>query len=430
MAQLSTQAADAGDAAEAPQEAEAEAEVEEDEEDEQPKKKKAKKEKAKEPAKEPQQAKAKAKAKAAAAAASDDEEAPWDLAAAAEQGKAEAAFEFADFKVAAASDSEDEDDGDEAGEEDGEDGKRPSKRQKKAKKAAETKELQQREAENAEGRWSTDPRSVEDFERMLLTQGDTSIVWIKYMAFHLKLSDLERARQVAERAVKHVGFAEAKERFNVWVAFMNLECTFGTEKSADDVFKRAASYNNAKHVHLQLARIHERNKKPALATKVHEACCRKFMQSKKAWLAFLAFLYRQEDLEGGRKTLPRCLAALPRRKHPVVVSKAALLEYHHGSPERGRSIFEGLLDSYPKRTDLWSVFLDAHIAANTPPRVAKPYLSEVRSLLERCCTMKMKVAKMRFFFKRWLDFEKRWGDTESQESVRERAREFVESQAA
>merc|ERR1719145_353988 len=134
-------------------------------------------------------------------------------------------------------------------------------------KLAEAQKLQQREAENAEARWATEPKSVEDFERLLLTQGDTSIVWIRYMAFHLKMSDLERARQVAERAVKHVGFVEGKERFNVWVAFMNLECTFGTEQTADAVFRRASSHNDAKHVHLQLARIHERNKKPENAVK-------------------------------------------------------------------------------------------------------------------------------------------------------------------
>merc|ERR1712232_1290552 len=133
---------------------------------------------------------------------------------------------------------EDEDASEEDGEaEDGD--KRPSKRQKKALKAAEAKELQEREARNAAGRWANDPQSVEDFERLLLTQGDTSIVWIRYMAFHLKMSDLERARQVAERAVKHIGFSEAKERFNVWVAYMNLECTFGSDQTAEAIFKRA-----------------------------------------------------------------------------------------------------------------------------------------------------------------------------------------------
>ena len=36
---------------------------------------------------------------------------------------------------------------------------------------------------------------------------------------------------------------------------------------------------------------------------------------------------RQGDAEGARKVLPKSLAALEKRKHPLVVSKAALLEY-------------------------------------------------------------------------------------------------------
>lgn len=390
---------------------------------------------------EPPPKKAKKETKKVVATAAEDEDdddmAPWEkavakTAAALAEAPADsgfAGFDFAEFQAAVDSGSEAEDSSEaEAGDDDGGE-KRPTKRQKKAAKLAEAKEVQRHEAENAEGRWSTDPRSVEDFERLLLTQGDTSIVWIRYMAFHLKMSDLERARQVAERAVKHVGFAEGKERFNVWVAFMNLECTFGTEQTADAVFRRAASHNDAKQVHLQLARIHERNNKLQLASKVYEACGKKFPQSKKVWLSQLSCLYRHGDLEAGRKALPKCLAVLPRRKHPLVVSKAALLEYQHGSAERGRSVFEGLLDSYPKRTDLWSVYIDAHIKAHTPPKVAKADFSEVRGLLQRCCAMKLKATKMRFFFKRWLDFEKRHGDDESQELVRNKARQFVESQA-
>ena len=52
-------------------------------------------------------------------------------------------------------------------------------RQKKAKKKQEEKELRQQEDENAVGR---DPESVEDFERLLLTKGDTSILWIRCWA--------------------------------------------------------------------------------------------------------------------------------------------------------------------------------------------------------------------------------------------------------
>ena len=52
-------------------------------------------------------------------------------------------------------------------------------RQKKAIRKEEEKELRKREEENADGQWADNPRSVEDFERLLLTQGDTSIVWIR-----------------------------------------------------------------------------------------------------------------------------------------------------------------------------------------------------------------------------------------------------------
>lgn len=378
-------------------------------------------------------AKAAATAAATAAAAADsDDEVPWARGAAAagvsEAANVEAAFRFSEL----AGEEDEKAEGDEMEDEEAEgdvDG-RPSKRQKKALKLTEQKDIQKREADHADGEWARDPGSSEDFERLLLTQGDTSIIWIRYMAFHLKMSDLERARQVAERAVKHVGFAEARERFNVWVAFMNLECTFGTEQTAEAVYKRAASHNDAKQVSLQLAKIHERNKKPVLATKIYEVCCRKFGHSKKVWLALLGFLYNEGDLEGARKTLPRMLAALPRRKHPLVVSKAALFEYQQGSAERGRSIFEGLLDSYPKRTDLWSVYIDAHMKAYTPPKVARPDFAEVRGLMERCCAMRLKPVKMRFFFKRWLEFEKRCGDSASEELVRSKARDFVERQAS
>eukprot|EP00971_Amphidinium_carterae_P223911 4442837-Amphidinium_carterae.2 len=292
------------------------------------------------------------------------------------------------------SDEEDVDDSED--DMDGEDGeKRPSKRQKRAAKKAEHKELLKQEAEVADGLRAHDPKSAEDFERLLLTEGGTSVVWIRYMAYHLKLSDLEKARQVAERAVKHAGFAEAKERFNVWVAYMNLECTYGTDQTSEAIFTRAASHNDAKPIHLQLARIHERNGKNQLASTVYDKCSKKFGHSKKVWLAFIEFLYRIGNLEVARKTLPRALEALPRRKHPLVVSKCAKVEYEHGSVERARSIFEGLLDSYPKRTDLWSVYLDAHIKAHIPPTVAKPHMEEVRSLFERCCTMKLKATNMR-----------------------------------
>lgn len=34
------------------------------------------------------------------------------------------------------------------------------------------------------------------------------------------------------------------------------------------------------------------------------------------------------------------------------------MEYKLGDPERGKTVFEGIIDSHPKRWDLWSIYMD------------------------------------------------------------------------
>ncbi len=41
-----------------------------------------------------------------------------------------------------------------------------------------------------------------------------------------------------------------------------------------------------------------------------------------------------------------------------VLSKFAQMEFKLGEPERGKTMFENILNSYPKRTDLWSIYID------------------------------------------------------------------------
>jgi rRNA biogenesis protein RRP5 len=40
------------------------------------------------------------------------------------------------------------------------------------------------------------------------------------------------------------------------------------------------------------------------------------------------------------------------------ISKFAQLEYKLGDAERGKTIFEGIVDSHAKRWDLWSIYID------------------------------------------------------------------------
>lgn len=41
-----------------------------------------------------------------------------------------------------------------------------------------------------------------------------------------------------------------------------------------------------------------------------------------------------------------------------MISKLSQLEFKYGEPERGKTMFESLLSTYPKRVDIWSVYID------------------------------------------------------------------------
>jgi len=44
-----------------------------------------------------------------------------------------------------------------------------------------------------------------------------------------------------------------------------------------------------------------------------------------------------------------------------MVRKFAQLEFRHGSVECGKTLFENMVTTYPRRTDIWSVYIDVCI---------------------------------------------------------------------
>ena len=50
------------------------------------------------------------------------------------------------------------------------------------------------------------PESADDFDRLVLSSPNSSILWLQYMAFHLQATEIEKARAVAERALKTISF--------------------------------------------------------------------------------------------------------------------------------------------------------------------------------------------------------------------------------
>ncbi|XP_028075775.1 rRNA biogenesis protein RRP5-like [Camellia sinensis] len=111
------------------------------------------------------------------------------------------------------------------------------------------------------------PRSADEFEKVVRISPNSSFVWIKYMAFMLSLADVEKARSIAERALKTINIREESEKLNVWVAYFNLENEYGypPEDAASKIFGRALQYCDPKKVHLALLGMHERIEQHKLA---------------------------------------------------------------------------------------------------------------------------------------------------------------------
>ncbi|KAL8147183.1 rRNA biogenesis protein RRP5 isoform X2 [Apium graveolens] len=295
-------------------------------------------------------------------------------------------------------------------------------RKKLAKKKAKEREL---EISAAEERLIEEdiPRTADEFEKLIRNSPNNSFLWIKYMEFMISLSDVEKARSIAERALRTINIREESEKLNIWVAFFNLENEYGNppEDAVAKIFQRALQYCDPKKVHLALLGMYERTERPEqqkLADELIDKMVKKFKHSCKVWLRRIQILLKKKQ-DGVQPLVNRALLSLPKHKHIKFISQAAILEFKSGVPDRGRSMFEGMLREYPKRTDLWSIYLDQEIRLGD--------VDVTRSLFERAISLSLPPKKMKFLFKKYLEYEKSFGDEERIEYVKRKAMEYVES---
>jgi rRNA biogenesis protein RRP5 len=101
------------------------------------------------------------------------------------------------------------------------------------------------------------------------------------------------------------------------------------------------------------------------------------------------------------------------------MSKFAQLEFEFSSPERARTVFDGILLKYPKRLALFFVYLDKEIKFGS--------VKTARTLLERKVEeRKWSDKQMKSLFKKWYRMEDQHGTEESREHVKDSARNYVQ----
>ncbi|PRT55296.1 rRNA biogenesis protein rrp5 [Wickerhamiella sorbophila] len=268
------------------------------------------------------------------------------------------------------------------------------------------------------------PQNSKDFERLLVSEPNSSVLWMNYMAFQLQLSEIDTARQIARRALKTIAQREEDEKFNIWIALLNLENSFGTPETVQDVFREACQYMDSRLIHLRMAAIYAASEdKLEDAKRVYNAACKRFgSEDVQVWAEYLRFLFANRIAEEARSVLDRALRQLPRREHKDISLQVAKHEFQEGDAERGRTLFEGLVTSYPKKIDLWSVYIDQETKHDPTSRKL------IENLYERVFERKLSMKQAKFFFKKWLSFEVEHGDQRGADYVKAKAAKFVQQE--
>ncbi|KAJ5098158.1 hypothetical protein N7532_005159 [Penicillium argentinense] len=285
------------------------------------------------------------------------------------------------------------------------------------------------------------PQTVADYERLLMGEPDSSLLWLQYMAFQLELGEVDKARTIAERALRTITMGQDAEKLNIWVALLNLENTYGNDDTLDEAFQRACQYQDPQQMYEKMASIFISSGKNEKADDIFRTAMKKKIsnQSPSFFLNYATFLFDTlANPERGRGLLARALQSLPTHTHVETTTKFAQLEYRsaNGDIERGRTVFEGLLSSFPKRIDLWNVLLDLEIKNGDADQVRRLFervlgLSHKKGAVSIDSSKKLKPKQAKFLFKKWLAFEEKLvaagGDEKMVEETKARAAAYVKS---
>ncbi|KAF2258286.1 nucleic acid-binding protein [Lojkania enalia] len=260
------------------------------------------------------------------------------------------------------------------------------------------------------------PQSVADYERLLLGQPNSAVLWVQYMVFQRDLNEIDKARQIARRALATINPREENERLDVWTALLHLENGFGNDDAIEETFKEACQYNDSREVHERMIKIYITSGKLDKADALYQAMMKNksFTPTTSLWLSYASFLMSRlqpPSPSRARALLQRAMQSVPESEHRYLTHKFAALEFKspNGDPERGRTIFEGLVSAWPKKYDLWDTYLSLEIAHGGE--------ENVRNLFERITKQKMKKKRAATKFSQWRHWEESKGNKKGVERV-------------
>lgn len=202
--------------------------------------------------------------------------------------------------------------------------KRLSAKEKAKAEVREEQRLREIEERNADP--NQRPETIDQFERLVLAEPNSSKCWIQYMSYLLSNTEIDKAREIARRAIKTIAFRETKELRNLWTALINLELTYNLA-NFDEVLKEALNHNDPLETYLNLVEVlKSHNLRDRLVNTIN-IITRKFRTELQVWRVAADAYFWLGMADRVQPTLQRALLVLPKnqRKLPINTFKQCTL---------------------------------------------------------------------------------------------------------
>jgi rRNA biogenesis protein RRP5 len=171
--------------------------------------------------------------------------------------------------------------------------------------------------------------SVEKYEKQILSDPNNSIYWIQYAAYILDKLNLSSARKIFERALETIDIAKSKDKYQIWVAYMNLENTYGTQDTFKKIVERSLEVNEKKLIYIHLISIYKQSGKYDLAFEAFKLSLKNYFNDFNLWKKYLEFLFEVQKVKednpgklqaiiGPKEGLNKATQTLTKSKHVEV----------------------------------------------------------------------------------------------------------------
>ncbi|KAJ3655566.1 hypothetical protein Zmor_014689 [Zophobas morio] len=265
---------------------------------------------------------------------------------------------------------------------------------------------------------SISPQSAEQFDRMLLANPNSSELWLQYISMHVAATELDKARSVGRRAIETINMTLVKEKFNIWVALLNLENMYGTKESFEKLFEEAVKYNDSLEMYLSVIKVLAASGKLLEMEEKIKKLRSKEKQSTQMWLEIGRVYYSLNKFREARNIKEAALKSILDKKRQFdLLVRFAILECQLGDQENAIANFETILGMHPSKVNIWIIYVDQ--------MVKRKNIEFARKILEKAVTQKLGVKLMKILFQKFINFETQHGTPETVEKVKNLAKGYI-----